>query len=249
LRNICFFVWWYTRNGDERLIPVLYNASILLSAQDDYYDNRRVPNVQKDVFGSDTNHFIRTGSFPSTRNRRQTQELMSLWCEVAEPIRRAPASVYSYWSQKACQLNDAMAADNRTVMRSGVGFDEYMHTAIHSIGIIFIWSTYLVHKNVSMSTIRAVDAVLPLGATIVRLSNDLASYHQDKNSRNAVTLLGGGRGAELRVKEVIARESRVFRRRLAALSVERDVKRAILRSTVFLREFYQRSDFDKRSLW
>jgi hypothetical protein len=249
LRNVCFFVWWCARNGDERLIPALFNASILLSAQDDFYDNRRIPTLHKEAFCSATNHFIKTGAVPSIGNSRQTRELMALWSEVAEPIRRASPPVQSYWSQKACQLNDAMSADNRSTMRAAVGFDDYMRTAIHSIGIVFVWSTYLVHKNVSMGTISAVDPILPIGATIVRLSNDMASYHQAKNRRNAVNLLGGGRSAEERVQELIARESRVFRRRLTALSVERDVKRAMLRSTVFLREFYQQSDFDKRALW
>jgi hypothetical protein len=180
---------------------------------------------------------------------RQVRELMALWSEVAEPIRRAPPAVQSYWREKACQLNDAMAADNRAMTRAAVGFDEYMQTAVQSMGIVFVWATYFVHKKVSMRTIRALDAVLPLGAAIVRLSNDIASYHQDKNRRNAVLLHGGGRSAERRVEELIARHDRLFRRRLAALSIEPDVKRTILRSTDFLRAFYQRSDFDRGALW
>jgi hypothetical protein len=249
-RNVCYFVWWYTRDGDERLIPALFNASILLSAQDDFYDNRRIPTRLKEAFCSATNQFIGTRSFPSLAGKsRQVRELMAFWSEVAEPIRRAPPAAQAYWRSKACELNDAMAADNRAMTRAPAGFDEYMRTAIHSMGIVFVWSTYLVHKKVSMRTIRALDAILPLGATIVRLSNDIASYRQDKNRRNAVNLLGGGRSAERRVEELISRHDRSFRRRLAALTVELDVKRTILRSTDFLREFYQRSDFDRGALW
>ena len=249
LRNICFFVWSHTRDGDEDLIPTLFNASILLSAQDDYYDNRRIPTAQKEAFCSATNHFIRTCSFQSTTDDNpQTQELTTLWSEVAGPIRRAPPPVHSYWKEKACQLNDAMAAENRAVRGAPASFDDYMHTAVHSIGMMFVWSTYLVHKNVPISTIHNVGTILVLGARIVRLSNDLASYRQDKNRRNAVSLLGGGPAAERKVIELIARESRAFRRQLAALRIGPDVKRVMLRSTEFLREFYQRSDFDKTLL-
>jgi hypothetical protein len=83
-----------------------------------------------------------------------------------------------------------METENR-VLRSGtVTFDEYMHTAVHSIGIAFVWSTYLVHKKVPLSTIHAIDTVFLLGANVVRLSNDIASHRQGKRT-NAVTLLGG----------------------------------------------------------
>lgn len=250
LRNICFFVWCYARNGDEGLIPTLFDASVLLSAQDDYYDNPRIPSMQKDAFCSATNRFIKTCSLQSAIGKsRQIQELTSLWSDVAQPIQRVAPPLHAYWKEKACQLNDAMATENRAIRRAEVGFDEYMHTAIHSIGMVFIWSTYLVHKNVPLGTIRDMDPILLLGAKVVRLSNDLASYRQGKNKRNAVILLGGGGTARLRVVQHMAQEYRIFRGRLNALSVRPDVKHVILRSTEFLTEFYQRSDFDKRALW
>ena len=42
LRNICFVVWCCCRNGDPKLIPTVVRAAVLLSAQDDYFDNPRV---------------------------------------------------------------------------------------------------------------------------------------------------------------------------------------------------------------
>lgn len=142
LRNICFFVWYYTHCSDRHLIPVLFNASVLLFAQDDYYDNPRIPSKQKEAFRSTTNHAIGTGSLPPVVGwSRQTRELMSLWSAVAQSIDGFPPPIRSYWKEKACQLNDAMATENRAARRTNLGFDEYMRTAIHSIGTVFVWST------------------------------------------------------------------------------------------------------------
>lgn len=249
LRNIGFFVWSSTRYGDKHLIPVLFNASVLLSAQDDYFDNPRIPHRRKEAFGAATNQSILTGSFQSVPGRsRQIQELMCLWSDVARPIRGAPPSVESYWKEKACQLNDAMVAENRAARRTNLPFEEYMRTATQSIGTIFVWSTYLVHKDVPVRTLRDIDPVLLLGARIVRLSNDIASYRQRKNRVNAVILLGGQRAAERPVRKLIARESDLFREHIEGLSVEPEVRRVLLRSTSFLTGFYQRSDFDKTPL-
>lgn len=250
LRNICFFVWCYTRHEARPLVPTLFKASVLLSAQDDYYDNPRISAAQKDDFCSATNRFLRADSLPtSSGTGRQVQELTSLWSEVARGIPRVPREVYDHWSDKACQLNEAMAAENRTTRQAHVSFDQYMQTAVHSVGILLIWSTYLVHKNVPLETMRGMDPALLRGARIVRLSNDIASYRQAKDKRNAVILLGEGPGAERQVARIMEREAGIFRDRLHALRVGADVERAILCSTEFLRAFYVRSDFDKRVPW
>lgn len=249
LRNICFFVWCYTRYGDKQLIPVLFKASVLLSAQDDYYDNPRISSRQKEAFRAATNQSIGTGSVqwaPGTN--RQTGELISLWLDVARPIHDASPPVQTYWKEKARDLNDAMVAENRAARLGELGFDEYMRTAVHSIGMVFLWSTYLVHKGVPPGTLRDMDVALLLGAKVVRLSNDIASYRQSKNKKNAVTLLGGGRAAERHVNHLIAQESDRFRESIDEVLVEPDVKRVLWRSMSFLTEFYQRSDFDKKPL-
>jgi hypothetical protein len=249
LGNICFFVWSYARGGDEHLIPRLLDASVLLSAQDDYYDNRRLPDAQKGAFCASVNLFIETGAFPKvTGSSRQTRELASLWSRVARPIRSARPLLQPVWEDNARRLNEAMEAENRVARTVDVTFDEYMDTAVHSIGVAFVWSTYLVHKDVSPSTLRALDSVMLLGARTARLSNDLASYRQGKRL-NAVLLLGGGRSAEGKVKQLIARSNEMLRDELGALPVGTDVRRALLRSIGFLTELYQRSDFDRRSLW
>lgn len=209
LRNICFFVWCYTRHDDKQLIPAMFNASVLLSAQDDYYDNPRISIRHKEAFRATANHGISTGAFRSVPGKtRQTRELLSLWSAVVQSIQSASPLVVSYWKEKACALNDAMATENRIARQTDLGFHEYMRTAVHSIGMIFVWSTYLAHKGVPVSTLREIDPALLVGARIARLSNDIASYRQRKNKMNAVFLLGGGQAAERRVGRLIAQIGR-----------------------------------------
>jgi hypothetical protein len=121
-----------------------------------------------------------------------------------------------------------------------------METAVQTVGILLIWSTYLVHKNVPLETMRTLDPVLLRGARIARLSNDIASYRLAKDRHNAVKLLGGGAGAERRVARIVERDAAILKDRLQALRVGADIERAILCSTEFLRAFYVQSDFDRR---
>jgi len=244
LRDICVFVWSCARDDDRRLIPTLFRASVLLSAQDDYYDNPRIAAAEKESFCTATNHALRTNSFqPAFERSLQLVELTSLWRDIAETIPRSPPEVRSYWIEKACQLNDAMATENRAVRRSTITYEGYMNTAIRSIGMVYVWATYLAHKHVAVTTLRGMDPVLLQGARIVRLSNDMASCRQQRKTKNAVTLVGGSSPA-FRILRLIVQESRAFRQSVEALDVGPDVRGVLLRSMVFLREFYQRYDFD-----
>ena len=160
LPNICFFVWCSVRDGDRTLIPTLFRAAVLLSAQDDYYDNPRISAAQKESFCAATNHALRTNSFqPAFQSSVQIGELTSLWSDIAGTIPRSAPQVRSYWIEKACQLNDAMSAENRALRRATITYEEYMSTAIHSIGMAFIWATYLADKHVAVTTLREMDPV------------------------------------------------------------------------------------------
>lgn len=248
LRNICFFVWCSGRDGDRNLIPMLFRAAVLLSAQDDYYDNPRIPAAQKDSFCKATNRALRTNSVqPAFKRSLQLRDLTSLWSDVAGTVPRSASQVRSYWIETACQLNDAMAAENRAVRRP-ITYEGYMGTAIHSIGMVFIWITYLAHKHVPVTTLREMEPVLLQGARIVRLSNDMASYRQHRKKENAVTLLGGS-SPGARILRLAVQESRAFRECVEALDVGPDVRGVLLRSVDFLREFYQRYEFDRRPAW
>ncbi len=222
---------------------------MLLSAQDDYYDNPRIPAAQKESFCTATNHALRTNSVqPAFERSRQLRELAALWSDVAGTIPRSEPQVRSYWIEKACQLNDAMAAENRAVRNATITYEGYMSTAIHSIGMVFIWATYLVHKHVPVTMLREMDPVLLQGARIVRWSNDMASCRQQRNKTNAVTLVGGS-SPGVRILRLVVQESRAFHQCVEALTVGPDVRGVLERSMVFLREFYQRSDFDRRPAW
>lgn len=250
LRNICFIVWCACRHGDRKRIPTLFRAAVLLSAQDDYYDNARISAAQKDSFCAAINHALRTDSFRhDTERSAQLRDLTSLWSYVAGTIPRSAPRVRSYWIETACQLNDAMAEENRSVRRRAtITYEAYMRTAIQSIGMVFIWATYLAHEHVPMTTIREMGPILLEGATVVRLSNDIASYRQTKNSENALTLVGG-RSPRARIGRLVIQRSRAFRQRVEALDVGPGVRGVMLHSMSFLREFYQRFDFDRRQAW
>ena len=249
LHNICFFVWYCGDDDDRNLIPTLFRAAVLLSAQDDYYDNSRIAAAQKESFGAAINNALRTNSFqPALEPNHQLRELTSLWSEVAKSIPRREPQVSSYWIEKACELNDAMTAENRLLRRGTITYEEYMSTAVNSIGMAFIWATYLAHKHVPVTTLREMDPVLLHGARVVRLSNDVASCRQDRNKVNAVTLIGGS-SPNVRVLRLVVHESRAFRRRLKMFDLAPDVSGALLRSMDFLREFYQRTDFHRRPDW
>jgi hypothetical protein len=249
LRNICFIVWCCFREGDRKLIPTLFRTAVLLSAEDDYYDNPRIPAAQKESFCAATNHALRTNSFRRHfQQSLQLRELTSLWSYVAGTIPRSAPRVRSYWIEIACQLNDAMVAENRLVRSATISYENYMRTAIYSIGMVFIWATYLVHEHVPMTTMLEIAPVLLQGAKVVRLSNDMASYRQRRNKDNALTLVGGSRPGA-RIRRLVVQGSRAFRQSVDALDVEPHVRSVMLHSMDFLREFYLRSDFDRGPAW
>lgn len=249
LRNICFIVWCSFRDGDRKLIPTLFRAAVLLSAQDDFYDNPRIAAEQKEAFRSEINHALRARSFGRHRERsRQLRDLTSLWSYVARTIPRSEPQVRSYWIETACQLNDAMAAENRSMRSATIAYEEYMRTAIHSIGMVFIWATYVAHEHLPVTTLREMAPVLVQGASVVRLSNDMASYRQRKNRLNALNLMRGNH-RETRVRQLVMRKARAFRQSVEALEVAPRVRDVLLHSMDFLREFYQRSDFHRGPVW
>jgi len=249
LRNICFIIWCCFRERDRKLITVLFRVAVLLSAQDDFYDNPRIPREEKELFCARINDALRTGSVA----RRpppvaQLRDLTSLWSYVARTIPRSPSRARCYWIQTACQLNDAMAAENRSLRRATSSYEDYMRTAVYSIGMVFIWATYLAHEHLPATTLREMTPVLIEGARVVRLSNDMASYRQRKNKLNALNLMRGDH-PETRIRRLVMQGSRAFRRRVEVLDVGAQVRGVLLHSMSFLRDFYQRSDFHRGRAW
>jgi len=249
LRNICFIIWCCFRERDRKLIPVLFRVAVLLSAQDDFYDNPRIPREEKELFCARINDALRTGSVARRPPpAAQLRDLTSLWSYVARTIPRSPSRARCYWIQTACQLNDAMAAENRSLRRATSSYEDYMRTAVYSIGMVFIWATYLAHEHLPATTLREMTPVLIEGARVVRLSNDMASYRQRKNKLNALNLMRGDH-PETRIRRLVMQGSRAFRRRVEVLDVGAQVRGVLLHSMSFLRDFYQRSDFHRGRAW
>ena len=253
LRNICFIVWCCFRERERTLIPVLFRAAVLLSAQDDYYDNARIAAEEKESFCSAMNQALKAGGpiahgpSPVARSK-QLEDLISLWSYVARTIPRRSPELQSYWIETACQLNDAMAAENRSFRRATNSYEVYMRTAVHSIGMVFLWATYLVHEQLPAATLREITPVLRQGARVVRLSNDLASYRQHKNKLNAVNLVRGDH-PETYIRRLVRQESVAFRQHVEVLDVSPQVRGVLLHSMSFLSGFYQRSDFHRGRVW
>ena len=76
----------------------------------------------------------------------------------------------------------------------------------------------------------------------------MASYRQRKNKENAMTLVGG-RSPTTRIRRLVTQKSRAFRQSVELLDVGPQVRSVLLHSMDFLREFYQRSDFDREPGW
>ena len=141
-----------------------------------------------------------------------------------------------------------MAAENRSLRRATSSYEDYMRTAVYSIGMVFIWATYLAHEHLPATTLREMTPVLVEGARVVRLSNDIASYRQRKNKLNALNLMRGDH-PETRIRRLVMQGSRAFRRRVEVLDVGAQVRGVLLHSMSFLRDFYQRSDFHRGRAW
>ena len=131
---------------------------------------------------------------------------------------------------------------------ASVPFSRKRRSSWPRAGLAVIWATYLAHAHVRLTTLREMAPVLLQGASIVRLSNDMASYRQRRNKENALTLVGG-RSPGARILRLVMQESRAFRLRVEALDVGPHVRGVLLHSMDFLREFYQRFDFDRAPAW
>ena len=133
-----------------------------------------------------------------------------------------------------------MIAENAMVHANGLTFDEYLKVATDSVGIMFVWASYFVVRNISDQTLQAADSVLVLGAQVARLSNDIASHRKKKKEINAVTLLGSRQQAV----DLMKQKQAEFHEKLAALALETGIKQVIKNSVDFLVSFYQVADFD-----
>lgn len=245
LKNICFFIWSYTKEEDEETIDLLFKASVLLSAQDDFFDNSQISDQKKEEFHSTCTNMIEENEYRTLNQSRQSQELIILWKEIFQEVRHAPSHLYNFWRKKTQELNDAMQIENHSLKTKKVAFHEYMKTAIDSIGIMFIWATYFTKKDVSKNSLRELEPLLFAGAQIARLSNDIAGHREGKNRMNALNTIEYERKPKKYIFGLLKKEQQEFNKKLREVIVKDDIKYTLKNSTEFLAEFYKTSNFDQ----
>src|SRR3989344_1408464 len=241
LKNICFFIWSYTKDENDETINLLLKASVLLSAQDDFYDNIIVDNKQKLEFYSACENVITGEKYQAIRQSQQFIELINLWKEIVKEVSCAPEHLYLYWQRKAMELNTAMIIENSILRKNNIAFNDYMETSINSFGIMFIWATYFTKKNTSNIILKKIDPILFIGAKVARLSNDIASHRTEKNKMNAVNIVKHKKSAKIYILNLIKKEQDKFNKRLLRVKIEEEIKQAIKKSVDFLVAFYKTS--------
>lgn len=243
LKNICFFTWSYAKEEDDEIINLLLKSSVLLSAQDDFYDNPKISDDKKREFYNVCENIIKERQYKATNKIRQFKELILLWEEVIRETNKAPFHLYSYWQKKAINMNQAMVVENQILREKNTTFNEYMNVSVNSVGIMFIWATYLLKKNISKTELRKINPTLFIGAKVTRLSNDLASYRRTKKELNAVTIIN----KKYPIKYIIKlnkKEQNKFNKDLSKITIDNHIKQTIKNSVNFLVNFYKISDFD-----
>ncbi|MCK4781354.1 hypothetical protein KAS79_00295 [Candidatus Parcubacteria bacterium] len=247
LKNICFFIWHYTDGEKGKVFDLLFDTSVLLSAQDDFLDNPQIDYQNKEKFHSVCKDLLNGKNCNLTKiDTAQLQELISLWKTIIKKIKNSSSrGVYLYWKKTAEQMNEAMKKEVYLSKNQRVAFDDYIKKAVYSIGAIFIWTTYLIIKKAPISTLEKLKPIFLRGAIIARFSNDICSYRKNKNKINAVNIIMNKKNSEKYILGLIRKEKQKLNKDLEGLQIEKWIKQAIQRSTDFLIEFYKNSDFTK----
>ena len=247
LKNIYFFIWYYAKEEKEEVIDLLFKSSVLLSAQDDFCDNLHLSNQKKRKFYDVCSDLLegKDYRYRISNETLQFQELVQLWREVIKNIRATSPALYTHWKKEAEQFNDAMDKEQVILKSRNIGFEKYMRTATYSIGVIFILTTYLVGKNISIHILQSLQPILLRSAKIARLSNDIASDRVNKNKINVVSIIQKSKNPRSYVLNKIKRENKKMYKDIQCSNIEKENKEAIQKFTNFLIQFYKEFDFDK----
>ncbi len=243
LKNICFFIWACSKEEKNEIVDLMLKASILLSAQDNFFDNSRISNRQKKEFCFICKDVIKRDRYKIIDKSLQFKELVMLWEEIAKEVENVPSYLRDYWQEKAQKLNEAMEVENHILRKREVAFDEYMEIATESVGIMFVWATYFIKKDISKKELQEIKPILPIGAKIVRLSNDLVSYRKNKNRINAINIVEYKKSSEKYILNMIKKELKEFNKKLKKIKIKEDIEKNIQLSLNFLIAFYKISDF------
>jgi len=247
LKNICFFIWYYTDGEKGKVFDLLFDTSVLLSTQDDFLDNPQIDYQNKEKFHSICKDLLNGKNCNLAKiDTAQLRELISLWKTIIKEIKNSCSQVvYLYWKETAEQMNKAMKKEVYLSKNQRIAFDDYIKKAVYSIGAIFIWTTYLTIKKAPISTLEKLKPIFLRGATIARFSNDISSYKKNKNKINAINIIKNQKNPEKYILNLIKKEKQKLTKDLKKLKIEKQIEQTIQRSTSFLIEFYKKSDFTK----
>ncbi len=247
LKNICFFIWYSTEGKMDEIFSSIFKVVMLLWAQDDFYDNPRISHESKQAFHANCKNLFSGKRIKIIKYPEQTKELLSLWREIIGIMQNYRPRVFSYWQETAEQMNNAMNHEEYQSENCKISFNNYMQSAIYSVGAIFIWTTYFILKKVPLGRIKALEDILWRGALISRLSNDIASHAGSKNKINAVSvthrMIRSSRGLIL---TLMKKEKKKLNNNLNKLQTEIWIKKVLRRSVEFLIKFYGDSSLSNK---
>jgi len=242
LKNICFFIWYYAQEEDNRTIDLLLKSSILVSAQDNFYDNINISYKEKERFYYAFEEVIKGKKNKILNQNKQFKELISLWEEIRNEAKKSQNYLYKYWQEKSLDMTKSMLLEDSMIKNNKISFNEYMKIAVNTVGIIFVWSNYFLNKHMLKEDLKKIDPILIIGAEVSRLSNDLASYRRIKKELNAVTLIDK-KYPKNYIVNLVKRLDNKFNRDLLKIKIDISVKKTIKSSVDFLVNFYKNSDF------
>jgi len=242
LKNICFFIWYYAEKEDDQTIELLLKSSILVSAQDNFYDNINVSYKEKERFYYTCEEVIKDRRNKILNQSKQFKELIDLWREIRNEAKKSQNYLYKYWQEKSLDMTKSMLLEDSIIKNNEISFDEYMNIAVNTVGIIFVWSNYFLKKNILEENLKKIDPILITGAAVSRLSNDLASYRRIKKELNAVTLIDK-KYPKNHIVNLVKKLDNKFNKDLLKIKIDINIKKTIKNSVDFLVNFYKTSDF------
>jgi hypothetical protein len=245
LKNICFFIWNYAKDESSEVVDLLFKSSVLLSAQDDFCDSLNIADSVKNKFYTTCERTINGETVDLSDESQQFVELVKLWEEINQEVRKSPPYLYEHWKKESIKLNVAMMEEGQILRKKEISLDDYIKVAVNSIGITFIWANYFTKKDISEEELEEIKPVLALGARVVRLSNDIASYRRKKNKINVVTIIKGVKSPQKYILNLMEKEHNKFNKDLLKTEIGNELKQVIKKSVDFLESFYRTSDFDQ----
>lgn len=241
-KNICFFIWYYAKEEDDRTIELLLKSSILVSAQDNFYDNINISHKEKEKFYYACEEVIKSKENKILNENEQFKELIGLWREIRDEAKKSQNYLYKYWQEKSLYMTKSMLVEDSMIKNNQVRFDEYMKVAVNTVGIMFVWANYFLKKHILEEDLRRIDPILIIGAEVSRLSNDLASYRRIKKELNAVTLINR-KYPKNYIVNLVEKLDNKFNKDLLKIKIDISIKETIKNSIDFLVNFYKISDF------